>query len=98
MLDLVKKVKSAIAEATDEFHQQMENSPDVVLALTSSGRTLPEMRARAAIKATLDDRRVDVCNAIWSFIYGERRGNVNADDLSNFIEEVIKPKLTLEDV
>jgi hypothetical protein len=54
MSELIAKVKAAISQATDEVHQQMANTPDVVLALHHSGKTLPDMRARAAIKVTLE--------------------------------------------
>lgn len=97
MSTLLTAVKTAIAAATEDFHRQMADTPDMVLALTSAGKTLPEMRARAAAKAVLDDRRADVCNAVWNFVYGEMRGSVNADDLSAFIEGVLKPKLTLDE-
>lgn len=52
---IVEHVKRAQEEATAIFHRQQATIPHSVLAMR--GETLPTMRARAAIRATLEYAR-----------------------------------------
>lgn len=91
MSNLITAVKAAISQATDEFHQQMANTPDAVLALHHSGKTLPEMRARAAINATIEGI-IEICKASTFEVTNtfENLPPELARNLSGLIEEDFK--------
>lgn len=58
MTGIVETVARAQNEAAEEFHRQQTTIPHSVLAMR--GETLPHMRARAAIRATLEFARGNI--------------------------------------
>lgn len=88
MTELIDKVKSAISQATDEFHRQMAETPDMVLAFHHSGKTLPEMRAKAAIKATIEGL-IEICK-ISTFEVTNTFENLSPDLRGTFREALEK--------
>lgn len=68
MNPIIEKVKAAIRFATEQFEDEQRSIPHFVLAM--KGKTLPELRARAAIRATLEHLREDAKPYSWMNEHG----------------------------